>query len=51
MSDSDASGASHYGWLELISDELRIIQEQETEKGHVHVTEVRLRMNQLRQVR
>jgi hypothetical protein len=51
MSDSDASGASHYGWLELMSNELRIIQEQETEKDHVHMIEVRLRMNQLRRIR
>lgn len=32
MSDSDASGASHYGKLELTSDEPQPIQEQETEK-------------------
>ena len=51
MSDSDASGASRYGWRELISDEPQLIQEQETEKDHVHMIEVRLRMNQLRQVR
>ena len=33
------------GWRELISDEPQLIQKQETEKGHVHVTVVRLRMN------